>query len=172
MVTHDLPYAFELCPRSVVLSDGVVVADGATADVLTDDALMSAHRLDCRSASIPARLVPPPPGNLRLMWPGPSGRMIEHPERGENVSPPRSRSTLVHPTRSRTRSRPRGSLAGDDRPAAPPVQPQTIAKREMASFKGFFVDPVTGPRKDNILKVVAGVGGVVVLAVVARKVSN
>ncbi|MEO6413980.1 MAG: ABC transporter ATP-binding protein, partial [Pedococcus sp.] len=27
MVTHDLPYAYELCPRSVVLSDGVVVAD-------------------------------------------------------------------------------------------------------------------------------------------------
>ena len=50
--------------------------------------------------------------------------------------------------------------------------PKTIAKREMASFKGFFVDPVTGPRKDNILKVVAGVGGVVVLAVVARKVSS
>ena len=46
MVTHDLPYAFELCPRSVVLSDGVVVADGATYDVLTDDALMHAHRLE------------------------------------------------------------------------------------------------------------------------------
>jgi cobalt/nickel transport system ATP-binding protein len=46
MVTHDLPYAFQLCPRSVVLSDGVVVADGATYDVLTDDALMSAHRLE------------------------------------------------------------------------------------------------------------------------------
>jgi cobalt/nickel transport system ATP-binding protein len=46
MVTHDLPYAFELCPRSVVLSDGVIVADGATYDVLTDDALMSAHRLE------------------------------------------------------------------------------------------------------------------------------
>ena len=40
MVTHDLPYALELCPRSVVLSDGVVVADGTTYDVLTDDALM------------------------------------------------------------------------------------------------------------------------------------
>ena len=40
------PYAFELCPRSVVLSDGVIVADGATYDVLTDDALMSAHRLE------------------------------------------------------------------------------------------------------------------------------
>jgi cobalt/nickel transport system ATP-binding protein len=46
MVTHDLPYALELCPRSVVLSDGVVVADGATLDVLTDDALMRAHRLE------------------------------------------------------------------------------------------------------------------------------
>ena len=46
MVTHDLPYALELCPRSVVLADGVVVADGATYDVLTDDALMSAHRLE------------------------------------------------------------------------------------------------------------------------------
>jgi cobalt/nickel transport system ATP-binding protein len=46
MVTHDLPYAFELCPRSVVLSDGVIVADGATYDVLTDDALMSRHRLE------------------------------------------------------------------------------------------------------------------------------
>jgi cobalt/nickel transport system ATP-binding protein len=46
MVTHDLPYALELCPRSVVLSDGVIVADGATRDLLTDDALMRAHRLE------------------------------------------------------------------------------------------------------------------------------
>jgi cobalt/nickel transport system ATP-binding protein len=46
MVTHDLPYALELCPRSVVLSDGVVVADGTTYDVLTDDNLMRAHRLE------------------------------------------------------------------------------------------------------------------------------
>lgn len=46
MVTHDLPYALELCPRSVVLSDGHVVADGATYDVLTDEDLMRAHRLE------------------------------------------------------------------------------------------------------------------------------
>jgi cobalt/nickel transport system ATP-binding protein len=46
MVTHDLPYALELCPRSVVLSDGHVVADGATYDVLTDADLMRAHRLE------------------------------------------------------------------------------------------------------------------------------
>ena len=46
MVTHDLPYALELCARSVVLHDGVVVADGTTYDVLTDDALMRANRLE------------------------------------------------------------------------------------------------------------------------------
>ena len=46
MVTHDLPYALELCPRSVILSDGSVVADGTTFDVLTDDDLMRAHRLE------------------------------------------------------------------------------------------------------------------------------
>lgn len=46
MVTHDLPYALELCPRSIVLSEGVVVADGSTYDVLTDAALMRAHRLE------------------------------------------------------------------------------------------------------------------------------
>ncbi|MCD4527053.1 energy-coupling factor ABC transporter ATP-binding protein [Nocardioides sp. cx-173] len=46
MVTHDLPYALELCPRAVILSDGHVVADDATYDVLTDDALMRAHRLE------------------------------------------------------------------------------------------------------------------------------
>jgi cobalt/nickel transport system ATP-binding protein len=46
MVTHDLPYALQLCPRSVVLSDGVIVADGPTRDVLCDDALMQAHRLE------------------------------------------------------------------------------------------------------------------------------
>jgi len=46
MVTHALPYALELCPRSLILHDGTVVADGATYDVLTDDALMRANRLE------------------------------------------------------------------------------------------------------------------------------
>ncbi len=46
MVTHDLPYALELCPRSVVLSEGVVVADGPTRDILLDDELMRANRLE------------------------------------------------------------------------------------------------------------------------------
>ena len=54
MVTHDLPYALELCERSVVLSDGVVVADGPTVDVLTDEALMKAHRLEFPVGFLPA----------------------------------------------------------------------------------------------------------------------
>ncbi|AQT72862.1 MULTISPECIES: energy-coupling factor ABC transporter ATP-binding protein [Streptomyces] len=46
MVTHDLPYALELCPRSVVLSEGVIAADGRTQDLLCDEQLMRAHRLE------------------------------------------------------------------------------------------------------------------------------
>lgn len=46
MVTHDLPYALALCPRSVVLSRGAIVADGPTAEILEDAALMKAHRLE------------------------------------------------------------------------------------------------------------------------------
>ena len=46
MVTHDLPYALELCPRSVILSEGAVVADGPTREILSDRELMAAHRLE------------------------------------------------------------------------------------------------------------------------------
>ncbi|WP_424892033.1 energy-coupling factor ABC transporter ATP-binding protein [Streptomyces sp. XH2] len=46
MVTHDLPYALELCERSVVLSEGVITADGPTRDLLCDENLMRAHRLE------------------------------------------------------------------------------------------------------------------------------
>lgn len=59
MVTHDLPYALQLCERSVVLSEGRVVADGATREVLSDEALMHAHRLELPYGfdprSVPAR---------------------------------------------------------------------------------------------------------------------
>lgn len=59
MVTHDLPYALQLCERSVVLSEGRVVADDSTPDVLSDDALMRAHRLELPYGfdprSVPAR---------------------------------------------------------------------------------------------------------------------
>jgi energy-coupling factor transporter ATP-binding protein EcfA2/sirohydrochlorin ferrochelatase len=46
LITHDLPYALELCPRAVILDRGQLVADGATREVLADDGFMRAHRLE------------------------------------------------------------------------------------------------------------------------------
>jgi cobalt/nickel transport system ATP-binding protein len=46
MVTHDLPFALELCERSVILSGGIIVADGNTHKILSDMKLLSAHRLE------------------------------------------------------------------------------------------------------------------------------
>ncbi|MGI5145136.1 energy-coupling factor ABC transporter ATP-binding protein [Plantactinospora sp. CA-294935] len=46
MVTHDLPYALELCDRSVILDTGRIVADGATAEILADADLLARHRLE------------------------------------------------------------------------------------------------------------------------------
>ena len=57
MVTHDLLYALELCPRSVVIDDGVIVADGATHEILTDRALMATHRLEFPGGLDPVPLV-------------------------------------------------------------------------------------------------------------------
>ena len=46
MVTHDLPYAMELCERSVILSGGVIVADADTKTILKDSSLLAANRLE------------------------------------------------------------------------------------------------------------------------------
>ena len=46
MVTHDLPYALQLCGRSVLMDAGRIVADGPTRRILADDELMGAHRLE------------------------------------------------------------------------------------------------------------------------------
>jgi cobalt/nickel transport system ATP-binding protein len=46
VVTHDLPFAAQLCERAVVLSGGRIVADGACRDILRDEALLAAHDLE------------------------------------------------------------------------------------------------------------------------------
>ena len=53
------------------------------------------------------------------------------------------------------------------------ASPKTIARREITSLKGYFVDLRTGqPRTENILKVAGGVVGVVVLFAVVRKLAS
>lgn len=51
------------------------------------------------------------------------------------------------------------------------AHPKTIVSREVSGIKAHFVDSQTGqPRTDNILKVVGGVVGAVVVLAVIRKV--
>jgi cobalt/nickel transport system ATP-binding protein len=44
--SHDLDMVAELCPRTIVLDRGSVAADGATADIFRDDALLRECRLE------------------------------------------------------------------------------------------------------------------------------
>ena len=55
MVTHDLPYAMQLCARSVIIDGGRIAADGRTADLLADEDLLRAHRLELPYGFHPVR---------------------------------------------------------------------------------------------------------------------
>jgi cobalt/nickel transport system ATP-binding protein len=46
IVTHDLPYAAQLCTRAVIIDAGRVVADGEIGAILSDAELLAAHRLE------------------------------------------------------------------------------------------------------------------------------
>jgi cobalt/nickel transport system ATP-binding protein len=56
VITHDLPLALELCPRSVVVAHGRVAADGPTPTLFANPSLLAAHRLE-----LPYRMVVTPP---------------------------------------------------------------------------------------------------------------
>jgi cobalt/nickel transport system ATP-binding protein len=53
LVTHDLPFALELCPRALVIDEGRIVAADSTVEILSDDVLMKTHRLE-----LPYRFAP------------------------------------------------------------------------------------------------------------------
>lgn len=46
VATHDLALALETCRRTVLMDAGTIVADGPTAEILTDTDLLSSHRME------------------------------------------------------------------------------------------------------------------------------
>lgn len=46
LVTHDLPMALEICPRSIVVNNGTVTQDGKTKELLTNEKIMKENRLE------------------------------------------------------------------------------------------------------------------------------
>jgi len=46
IATHDLDMALDLCDRTIVMKDGAITADGPTAEIFSDDALLDASRLE------------------------------------------------------------------------------------------------------------------------------
>ena len=52
IVTHDLLYALQLCPRSVIMDAGRIVADGPTRQILGDADLLASHRLELPAGSV------------------------------------------------------------------------------------------------------------------------
>jgi cobalt/nickel transport system ATP-binding protein len=46
IATHDLELVVEICPRVIVLDQGIVVALGPTVEILNDEPLMLAHGLE------------------------------------------------------------------------------------------------------------------------------
>ncbi|MDC0606315.1 energy-coupling factor ABC transporter ATP-binding protein [Acidimicrobiia bacterium] len=46
LVTHDLPMALEICPKSIVVNSGLITENGKTKDLLTNNKVMKENRLE------------------------------------------------------------------------------------------------------------------------------
>jgi len=44
--THDIALVKELFPRTIMMDDGQIVADGLTMDILEDEELLTVHGLE------------------------------------------------------------------------------------------------------------------------------
>jgi cobalt/nickel transport system ATP-binding protein len=66
VVTHDLPFAAELCERAVILSEGRIAADGPCAAILADGELLARHDLELPAGFDPARVRHAAPSRLEL----------------------------------------------------------------------------------------------------------
>lgn len=59
IATHDLALVAELCSRALLLDRGELVGSGPSKALLRDDALMSAHGMECPARDLPAHLLAP-----------------------------------------------------------------------------------------------------------------
>lgn len=57
VASHDLELVLEICPRTIVLDDGRIVADGPSREIMNDEALMARHGLE-RPHSLVPHVVP------------------------------------------------------------------------------------------------------------------
>lgn len=46
VVTHDLPFAYEMCERTIIMDEGQIITSGPTREILSDIDLLSRHRLE------------------------------------------------------------------------------------------------------------------------------
>ncbi len=49
IATHDMDLAWELCPRTIIMNDGHVIADGVTKKLLTHHETLDANGLEVPS---------------------------------------------------------------------------------------------------------------------------
>ena len=56
VVTHDLPFAAELCERAVIISAGAIVADANCGEILSNASLLAAHDLELPAGFDPSRV--------------------------------------------------------------------------------------------------------------------
>lgn len=61
LATHDLDLALELCARTIILSHGAIAAEGPSAELLSDAALLARYRLE-----LPLCLQGPPRNSTSL----------------------------------------------------------------------------------------------------------